>query len=487
MDSSIENINKNYNQIKIIDAFIFYNELDLLNYRLNILNNVVDYFIIVEANQTFTGNEKNLIFNENKNLYTNLKDKIIHIIVDLPYKYPNININNNEQWHNEKYQKNSINFGLDKINLNDKDIIIISDLDEIPDPNTLYIIKNNNLKDYIYSLEMDFYYYNLNSKLFNKWYSSKLLSYKTYNNMRKTCDEIRCNNDYIIIKNGGWHLSYFGDSKFIKNKIENFSHQEFNNNNFTNIQNIEENINNCKDIYNRDDNKIEYILIKDNSYLPPQYLSKFIFKENKKDYDIIICIFDCDTIDKYITQIDCINNTLGNQCTENNNVKLLYFLGEETNDKSFIENNYIHLKGVKDDYLSESYKQYLGLKYIYENYKPNFIFICNKDTYVNIPKLLNYLNKFNYNDTLYIGRNGDVRIINNKNIYYHYGETGFIISYMSLKKIYPFCENIMEDWLDLCKKNNLDRLKEEYDVSLSYYLQLPLINCSIIIDNDIFL
>ena len=47
--------------IKIIDCFIFYNELDLLEYRLNILNDVVDYFVIVESTHTFVGKEKVLL------------------------------------------------------------------------------------------------------------------------------------------------------------------------------------------------------------------------------------------------------------------------------------------------------------------------------------------------------------------------------------------------------------------------------------------
>jgi beta-1,4-mannosyl-glycoprotein beta-1,4-N-acetylglucosaminyltransferase len=203
---------------KIIDCFIFYNELDLLNYRLNILNNVVDYFIIVESKYTFVGKEKNLIFNQNKHLFENFKDKIIHIIVDLPYIYPNVDLNNDDQWKNEKYQRNSIKNGLDKINFNDEDIIIISDIDEISDPNTLEIIKNYNLNIEIYSLQMDFYYYNLNSKIVNKWYHSKIISYKKYKELNISCQDIREYRNYIIIDNGGWHLSYFGNVEFIKNK-----------------------------------------------------------------------------------------------------------------------------------------------------------------------------------------------------------------------------------------------------------------------------
>ena len=132
---------------KIIDCFTFYNELDLLNYRFNILNDVVDYFILVESVYTHTGKEKKLFFKENQHLYDRYKNKIIHIIItDMPHKYPNININNNEQWINEKFQRNCIKVGLEKINLLDEDLIIISDLDEIPDPKTLLKMKENKIK-----------------------------------------------------------------------------------------------------------------------------------------------------------------------------------------------------------------------------------------------------------------------------------------------------------------------------------------------------
>jgi beta-1,4-mannosyl-glycoprotein beta-1,4-N-acetylglucosaminyltransferase len=275
-DSSTSTINIDK---KIIDCFIFYNELDLLNYRLNILNNVVDYFIIVEATHTFTGRCKSLIYNENKHLFEKYQDKIILITVDdLPYKYPNINFSNNEQWTNEHYQRNCIHNGLNKLILTDKDIIIISDLDEIPDPDTLLKIKKGDVDIEINILELDFYYYNLNSKFKNKWDLSKIISYKKYKELSISCNAIR-GYSCLSIKNGGWHLSYFGDSTFIKNKIEAFSHQELNNDKFKNIENINKHIQNCSDLFDRYDCNITHISIKDNNYLPPEYekyLHKFI-------------------------------------------------------------------------------------------------------------------------------------------------------------------------------------------------------------------
>lgn len=274
--------------MKIVDCFIFYNELDLLNYRLNILNDVVDYFVVVESTHTFVGKEKKLYFNENKNLFGKFKDKMIHIIVnEFLYIYPNINYNN-DQWENEKYQRNCIARGIQQLSLTHDDIIIISDLDEIPDPNTLQKIKNNKINITINALQMDFYYYNLNSKKEMMWYYSKILLFKYYNEIiekKITCSDIRLNHIYInlteyVINNGGWHLSYFGDAHFIKNKLENFSHQEFNNEEYTNVEKIEKRLTSGVDLFERTTGEnLIMIPIEENPYLPPEYetyLQKFV-------------------------------------------------------------------------------------------------------------------------------------------------------------------------------------------------------------------
>ena len=264
---------------KIIDCFIFYNEIDLLTYRLNILNDVVDYFVIVESTHTHVGKEKKLFLNENTHLFEKFNGKIIHIIVDdFPYKHPNIDISKSQQWINENFQRDQIKRGIDKLDLNDEDIITITDLDEIPDPNTLLKIKNNETTVDINILKMDFYYYNLNTKLQEEWHHAKILSFQKFNELSISCNSIRFYNNCKIIDNGGWHLSYFGDSKFIKNKIEQFTHQEYNNDHYTNIEKIEKRVNNFNDLYDRNNHNMK-LSIKDNYYLPSEYekyLSKFI-------------------------------------------------------------------------------------------------------------------------------------------------------------------------------------------------------------------
>ena len=235
------------------------------------MNDIVDYFVIVESTHTFTGKEKTCFFNDNKDFFEKFSKKIIHIIVDnFPYKYPNINYNNNEQWTNEFFQRDAISRGLNSINnLEQNDLITVTDLDEIPDPNTLVSIKKGDITVDINILEMDNYYYNLNTRFNTKWPLCKIISFKKYKELNTTCSNIR-NINCSVIKNGGWHLSCFGDANFIKNKLQNFSHQEYNNDYYTNLEKIEERINTQTDLVCLG-RPIEKINIKDNNYLPLQY------------------------------------------------------------------------------------------------------------------------------------------------------------------------------------------------------------------------
>ena len=263
---------------KIVDCFIFYNELEMLTYRLNLLYDIVDYFVIVESHHTFVGNSKLLYYDKNKHLFKQFADKIIYIVVDMPFTKDNINISRGDQWKNEKHQRNSIAKGLSQIehNLKPDDAIIISDLDEIPDPIMLEKIKKNRLINGIVRLEQDFYYYNLNSKRNEKWYHSKMLTVRKYKELNKSCEEIRFFN-CDTIPNAGWHLSYFGNKEFIKNKIENFAHQEYNSEKYTDTSQIQNKIDNNLDLFNRDlsINSIIKLDIYDNNYLPPLY-NKFL-------------------------------------------------------------------------------------------------------------------------------------------------------------------------------------------------------------------
>lgn len=265
--------NNKYN--KIIDCFIFYNELDMLEFRLNYLYNSVDYFVLVESTFTFKGNKKKLYYKNTQKRFEKYQDKIIHIMVeDMP--------NTNNAWDNEKFQRKCIDRGLSKLNLTNNDIIIVSDLDEIIDRDTLSKITNVNG---ILNLQQDMYYYNIETKQKNKWNFAKILDYKTYCDYNKDCSVIRLlhlNYKLNCVDKGGWHFSYFGNIDFIKNKIKNFSHQEFNKKEYLNK--IKDKVKEGKDLFGREN---EFIIIKveENTYLPENYQKYNVFKniENKQE------------------------------------------------------------------------------------------------------------------------------------------------------------------------------------------------------------
>jgi beta-1,4-mannosyl-glycoprotein beta-1,4-N-acetylglucosaminyltransferase len=236
----------------------------MLELRLNEMYDIVDHFVLVESIKTFVRNDKELYFENNKERFSKFLDKIIHIIVK-----DNIPLSS-DPWVVEHHQRRCIDIGIKQLKLNNDDIIIISDVDEIPDSKTLLHVKNNDLINGAYVLEYDLYYYNLNCKMREKWKHPKIINYGYYNS-HYNCDPERVRSTGTltlpVIKNGGWHLSFFGDIEFIKNKVKNFSHQEYNNEYFIDDKRIFKRIKECEELL---DNgwEFDYIDIEDNTYLP---------------------------------------------------------------------------------------------------------------------------------------------------------------------------------------------------------------------------
>jgi beta-1,4-mannosyl-glycoprotein beta-1,4-N-acetylglucosaminyltransferase len=189
--------------MKIYDCFSYWDEDLLLDLRLNILNDYVDYFVIVEGNKTWQNNSKKLRFDIQK--FSKFKNKIIYIPVeDMP--------DGNNPYLRENFQRNCITRGLKK-SLPD-DLILISDLDEIPNPKVLDKFKLN-MKFAVFK-QMHFYYkFNMHSTVNPFWYGSRIcvkkylkspqwlrdLKFKKRPFWR--LDKFRLNN---IIENGGWHF-----------------------------------------------------------------------------------------------------------------------------------------------------------------------------------------------------------------------------------------------------------------------------------------
>ena len=187
----------------IYDCFSYWDEDLLLDLRLNILNKFVDYFVIVEGNKTWQNNPKKLRFNIDK--FKKFKDKIIYVPVeDMP--------DGDDPYKRENFQRNAILRGL-KNSVNE-DIIIISDLDEIPNPS---FISNFNPNNRFAVFKQKHFYYKLNLQSQNNpfWLGSRIcvkkylkspqwlrdLKFKKRPFWR--IDKLRLNN---IFENGGWHF-----------------------------------------------------------------------------------------------------------------------------------------------------------------------------------------------------------------------------------------------------------------------------------------
>lgn len=265
----------------IYDCFTFNNELDLLDLRLHELSKVVDKFVLVESTTTFSGNLKPLYYEKNKKRFAKFSHQIIHIVVNdmnlaIPsnklyyFKPKSFQLPHLEAWSREIHQRNSIERGL--VGCRANDIILISDVDEIP--NHKFFSRVKSIKGPV-SLEMNNYYYYINCIGSEKIFVAKALKYKYLQNLDP--QEVRENNQFPIISNAGWHFSYLGGYESIKDKIRSFSHQEHNKSDFLDTKRLAFNLENALDIFNR---PFEYKFVKiDKSY--PKYLQDHLSQFKK--------------------------------------------------------------------------------------------------------------------------------------------------------------------------------------------------------------
>lgn len=194
----------------IYDCFLFYNELELLDLRLMVLNDVVDYFVLVEADKTFTGNPKEFIFEQNKGKYLKYLDKIIYVkVTDTPEK--------DGAWNIEEFQRNCISRGLEGAKEGDK--ILISDVDEIPNPDRIMEHENNpNPVTFVQKL---FYYY-VNCLSAKEWFGTIMSPYG-YEGLSPQRLRGFARSGLNKVQDGGWHYSYIGGVEMVKNKLRNLS------------------------------------------------------------------------------------------------------------------------------------------------------------------------------------------------------------------------------------------------------------------------
>ncbi|MBQ2624124.1 MAG: hypothetical protein IJG18_03410 [Kiritimatiellae bacterium] len=253
----------------IYDCFSFFNELDLLEIRLNTLDKVVDKFILVESTLTHTGNPKPLYYAQNKDRFAHFNDRIIHIVVD---DFPTFADTPPREmaWIRENWQRNAIVRGI-PADAQDNDYLIISDLDEIPSPKAVKIATTYNG---ISHLHLKFYSYFLNYRNYFTpiWTGGgQILPLGIIRHSKAPFDtelnllvdrRVNCGMTPTLvrhlkprhtIKNAGWHFSFCGGTEAIRAKMNAYAHTEINTPENTSSQNIEHKVHSGMAPYNNPD------------------------------------------------------------------------------------------------------------------------------------------------------------------------------------------------------------------------------------------
>ena len=267
----------------VYDCFQFFNELDILKLRLHVLGPIVDKFVISEATETFSGMKKPLYYEENKEVFAEFADKIIHVVVeDTPQ---------GDTHARDTFQKNAVGRGL--VECKDDDIIIFSDLDEIPNPVKVEEIIADCKDGIVYHMAQRLFYCYLNmeevsGKLLSyagdfdeishkQWIGSKMCSYKLLREQNLTLGQLRFPERKKIgirVENGGWHFGYMGGHgetdirKRVQDKVVSAAHQEYNK--IEVLSDVADKIKDGQDIFGRDAKFVMRTI--DKTY--PEYLQK---------------------------------------------------------------------------------------------------------------------------------------------------------------------------------------------------------------------
>jgi len=258
---------------------MYFDEDLVFDLRLNILNDHVYNFIVVEATKDHTGKEKKLNFNINN--FSKFKNKITYIVVDnLPVNLKSYKKNWQVHHLRDQHQRNAISRGYK--NCNDNDLIMISDIDEIPNPNKIGEFNVSN--KYACFIQKNFQSkINLLNVSDTHWAGTKIIQ-KKYLKSPQWLRNIKSAKPSFwkfykprqpqLIYDGGWHFSFLKDPLGISKKIQSYSHSEYNIPEFTDEKKISERIKNKQDIFDRN-YKYEKVNL-DNSF--PEYILKNLKK-----------------------------------------------------------------------------------------------------------------------------------------------------------------------------------------------------------------
>lgn len=195
----------------VYDCFTFFNELDMLEIRMSILDPHVDFFVICESRKTFSGKDKPLYYDDNKERFAKWKDKIIHL-VEKGRDFPNA-------FNAAAFQKDGIRKALARwYKPADDAIIYFGDVDEIWKPQDIQ-------DDKVYNLRQLNYCYYLNNRSSEQWVGTVVGRWGTIKTNTLNYWRATHTNE---LDDGGWHFTNMGGAEQIRKKLEAYDHQEYN-------------------------------------------------------------------------------------------------------------------------------------------------------------------------------------------------------------------------------------------------------------------
>jgi len=252
---------------KVYDLILMNTELEWLEIRLHELEREVDYFVILEATETFTGNDKPLYFKQNYDRFSNFSHKIVYHALNLTGR-------DGTAWDREQYSRDAIFTAvfphlLPPAAPQEYDVLLVSDIDEIPRPSTLRVLRNCYFPDRT-TLRSRFFYYSFQwQHVGDEWFHPQATFFTSLSDTIRP-ENLRWGGGWDF-PNASWHCSScFKTVAEMVNKIESFSHQEFNTESAKEPLEIVRRVRNGVDLFEREGENYEKVETED----LPRYLNE---------------------------------------------------------------------------------------------------------------------------------------------------------------------------------------------------------------------
>lgn len=225
--------------MKIFDCFTLFNEFDLLRLRIRMLADHVDHFVVVEATQTHSGQPKDLLLSQPECVNLLKHPRVHRVVVEFPESLDN--------WGREQFQREAIGRGLQELQAHPEDLVLVSDIDEIPDPHAIRgaagMLQESTAAHPLVIFEQRLFYFRLNYELVWSrklpWLgtvAARMGDVKSFNGLRTTgrgargrhARDFDASAKVLHLPHGGWHFSYLGGDEALDAKLAAYAHQEHN-------------------------------------------------------------------------------------------------------------------------------------------------------------------------------------------------------------------------------------------------------------------